>query len=117
MQSSVLEVVSKRGKHLVECLPNGDVGRVEWLDRPVLVGELEVYRPHRQYIIKPGLDVCTCPEFSALLTRGDDEVLLSVLCDRLDEVEPLVMGDWSARSLLSNGYEIWQIWEVMEDEF
>ena len=84
--STVLEVVGISGTHIVECLASGGMGRLVWVPREKEVVTNEEI-PNRLSIYNGRVNPITCPEFMCLLTLGDVEILLSVFCDRFEDVE------------------------------
>jgi len=62
-------------------------------------------------------DVDTDPEFKVLLTRGDDEILITVFCDDLLGAERYALTHSSVRGAMKHGFKFHQSWEVLGDEF
>ena len=57
------------------------------------------------------------PSFMVWLVRGNDEILVTVICDDLLSAERYALNHPSISGALSQGFKFHQSWEVLGDEF
>lgn len=112
----IKEVNSKRGIHLVEVLPGGAIGKIQWVER-LERGIVPLPECRTITLNGKGSDASVSQEFMVQLIRGDDEILVSVFCEGLKEAIALVEAKSHTASELRNGYRVWASWEVIDDEF